>query len=333
MPRRPLSIGIACDLRSDFELGNGDPEDSLEEYDSEATVNAIAEALRSAGHSARILGGGRRFVEAILSDPPELIFNIAEGRGGRAREAQVPAVAEMLGIPSTHSDSAALAVALDKSAAKEFVKAAGLPTPRSAIFRPGVPFTAELAFPLIVKPLHEGSSMGIRNDSLVDSRDELLRRAGELARDYRQPVLVEEFCSGPEITVGISGAGDNAIAIAAMEIAPSRVPSNRFIYSLEVKRDFRTEVDYHVPPRVTEATRSAAIETALGAYRALGCRDIGRVDLRLDREGRPNFLEINPLPGLNPETGDIVILAGRVGISFSSLVSGIVEDARIRLNL
>jgi D-alanine-D-alanine ligase len=337
-----VKIGIAYDLKQSFKLGPDAPEDRLEEYDSEATVDAIAEVLRALGHAPEKLGGGRPFLERVLSDPPELVFNFAEGYGTRSREAHLPAVLELLGIPFTHSDPLTLAVTLDKAIAKRMVASVGLPTPRFLTVERIEELDARelrdatghpLAFPVFAKPLYEGSSMGIRRASRLEDLPALRERTALLLRDYRQPVLIEEFCSGPEFTVGILGNGERVRAIAVMEVVPRKGPVESFVYSLEVKRNYLEEVEYHVPPR-REAALLAEIErVALGCYRALGCRDVGRVDVRMDGRGEPKFLEVNPLPGLHPVTGDIVIMSKRMGLSYQELIGGIVEEARLRLGL
>jgi len=327
-----LDIGIAADLRSEQEAGPGAAEDALEEYDSEETVAAIAEALHALGHRPRFLGGGRRLVERLLSRPPELVFNLAEGRGARSREAQVPAVCEMLGVPCTHSDPLTLSVTLDKSVAKRLAVAAGVPTPGFVVVgSPDDQSALELGFPLIAKPLHEGSSIGVRRSSRVEDASALRREVERLLADYREPVLVEEFAPGPEVTVGILGEGASARAIGAMEIAPRIARPGAFVYSLEVKRDWKREVEYHVPPRLARETLGETLEVALDAYRTLGCRDVARVDLRLSADGEPLFIEANPLPGINPVTGDLVILAGRSGLDFTALVGSILDCALQRI--
>lgn len=345
-----MDIGIAYDLKSDFSTGGeptgapfalargvtegSAPDDRLEEYDSPATVDAIAAALAAAGHTPRKIGGGRRFVERVLERRPDLVFNIAEGFGTRSREAHVPSVLEMLGVPFTHSDPLTLAVSLDKAMTKVIVEAAGVPTPAFAV----VETAGELArlpveFPVIAKPLFEGSSMGIRRTSRATSAKELATHVERLLADYGQPVLVEEFCSGPEFTVGILGNGASARPIGVMEIAPTHGSEETFIYSIEVKRNYETEVAYRVPPDRPEPLIEAVLEVALRSYAALACRDVARVDIRVGRDGAPKFLEINPLPGLNPITSDIVILARAVGMSYETLIGRIVEGARARYGI
>jgi D-alanine-D-alanine ligase len=330
-----MRIGIAYDLKKDFAACGGAPDDLFEEYDSEETVDAIAAALRAAGHEPVKLGGGRRFIERTMKTDVDLVFNIAEGRGSRSREAHVPAACEMLGIPYTHSDPLTLAVSLDKEIAKRLVASHGVATaPFCLLERPEDLAHARLpSFPVIAKLDCEGSSMGIRRHSRCDTREELEAQLGALFAGYRGPVLVESFLTGLEATVGILGTGASARVIAAMEVAPKKASPEGFIYSLEVKRNYLEEVDYHVPPRLPAPALAAIERTALAAYRALGCQDVGRVDVRLDGAGTPCFIEVNPLPGLNPVTGDLPILSGRAGMGYERLIAEIVENARARLAL
>ena len=336
------TVGIAYDLKADFErlarrtVGADAemPEDAFEEYDSDATVTAIEEALGANGYRTRRLGSGRSFLARAMQDPGDLVFNIAEGYGTRSREAHVPSALEMLGVPYTHSDPLTLALTLDKAMAKRVVASAGVPTPRFVVVEHVEQLEAiPLAFPLIGKPLFEGSSMGVRKHSRVTDAYELHELCAQLLADYREPVLVEEFCSGPEFTVGILGTGPNAHVIGAMEIAPKRGDISDFVYSLEVKRNYLEEVEYHAPPRRPESLVRAVEDVALAAYRALSCRDVGRVDVRIGDDGEPKFLEVNPLPGLNPVTGDLVILARAYGLGYAELIGRIVEGARERQGL
>ena len=329
-----LRVGIAFDLRSDHELADGAPDDLLEEYEpSELTVAAIADALRGAGHEVRLLGGGRRLVAALMDDPPQLVFNLCEGAGGRSREAHAAAVCELLGVPYTGSDPLTLAATLDKQVAKELVAAAGVPVPRGAVVdRAGFALDG-LSFPLLAKPLAEGSSIGIRDASLLRDERELERVVARLAAHYRQPVLVEEFCPGVEVTVGILGTGAGARVVGVMEIAPAAGDAGDFVYSLEAKRAWRERVRYHVPPRSPSLAQEAE-RTALAAYRKLACHDVGRVDLRAGSDGRLRFLELNALPGLGPGgdagLGDLVLLAARSGLAYDALIVAIVDEARAR---
>jgi D-alanine-D-alanine ligase len=325
----PMRIGIAFDLKTDFEAPpEGAPDDLLEEYDSEATIDAIAAALRENGHEPVRVGGGRGFLERVLRDPPDLVFNIAEGRGTRSREAHVPAACEMLGIPVTHSDPLTCALTLDKGLAKRVVASAGLRTPDFRVVESaGEARGLGLRFPLIVKPACEGSSVGVRLSSRVTDEAGLEREIERCASGYREPVLVEEFCPGMEMTVGILGTGTGARAIGALAILPRAARADEFVYSLEVKRDWESQVDYAHPPPIDPSLVAEAEELALAAHRVLGCRDVSRVDVRLDASGEPSFIEVNPLPGLNPRTGDLCILCSRAGLTYAELIGSIVENA------
>ena len=332
-----LDIGIAADLRPEAKGRAGSPrllpEDRFEEYDSPATVEAIAGALAERGHRPRFLGGGRKFLEEVVARPPELVFNIAEGAGTRSREAHVPAVCEMLGVPFTGSDPLTLAATLDKAVAKRLVASAGVATARFVVCESPADLGGpdRVGFPCIAKPLREGSSMGIRRSSRVDDPEALREEVERLVADYQEPVLVEEFLPGAEFTVGILGEGAYARAIGVMEIEPLGVPVEEFVYSLEVKRNFRREVAYHVPPRRPMPLVRAVEELALASAGALGCRDLARIDVRLGADGAPRFLEANPLPGLAPGTGDVVILAELAGIPYVELVDRVVRAAVARL--
>jgi D-alanine-D-alanine ligase len=328
-----MEIGIAYDLAPEATAAPGEPDDLHEEYDSAATIDAVADALRRLGHDVRRLGGGRAFLRAMLDDGAcDLVFNMAEGAGTRSREAHVPAVCEMLAIPYTHSDPLTLAAALDKAVAKTLVAAAGIPTPAFAVLERPVD-DVTLGFPLIVKPLAEGSSMGLRASSRIIDAPSLRAHVARLIGDYAQPVLVEEFCPGPEFTVAITGTGAGTTVLGIMEIVPRAGRLAEFVYSTRVKRASAAAVHYRVPPERPEPLLRRAVEVAVGAYRALGCRDLARVDVRVDAAGEPSFLEVNALPGLRPGWGDVTILAAGYGVSFDALVGGVVHAARARLGI
>ncbi len=331
-----MRIGIAYDLKQDFVHEGPQPDDILEEYDSLETVEAIAGALRGLGHETINLGGGRLFLQRLLSQnpatKPDLIFNLAEGCGGRCREAHVPAVCEIVGVPCTHSDPLTLALTLDKQLTKRLLASYGVPTaPCCLIEHLGLVAGMALPpFPVIAKPNGEGSSMGIGRECVCLEPDTLFDRVRSLLRDYRQPVLIESFLPGVEVTVAVTGNGAGAQVIGAMEIAPRQGDTQDFVYGLEVKRNYLSEVDYHVPPRLTADTRAAIEETALRAYGALGCRDIARIDLRLDGAGQPCLIEINALPGLDPVRSDVPILCRKIGMSYKNLIGEIIRHSTER---
>lgn len=327
-----MRVGIAFDLKSDHEAPEG-RDDLLEEYDCEETINAIKDQLEAEGHEVLLLHSGERFINAILNTPVDIVFNIAEGAGGRCREAHIPAVCEMLSIPYTHSDPLALALSLDKHLAIRVVKSAGIPVPEQILVEKSEQLTNNnFPLPAIVKPVHEGSSMGITNTSFVTSGRKLTERAKELVEMFNQPVVVEEFLPGTELTVGIVGNNPPEI-IGIMEISPA-VSCENFIYSMETKRNHQKFVSYYCPPKsIDKSTICAVEEIAMKAYRVVGCRDVARVDVRISREGKPKFLEINPLPGLNPHYSDLCIMCSLSGISYYNLIMKIFHSACDRLKL
>jgi D-alanine-D-alanine ligase len=331
-----MKIGITFDLKSEQAPGSANlPDDHQEEFDSPGTIDALADVLRQLGHDVVALGNGRPFLQRVLADPPDLVFNVAEGEGvGRCREARVPAVLEMLGIPHTGSDALTLAAALDKDVARRLAAEAGVAVPAGGLLQEGwserdwSPDPRLRRFPVIVKPAWEGSSKGIRAQCLVEGCGDFAAAARSLGANYRQPVLVEEFIEGDELTVGLVGNGLPEL-VGIMQVLP-RTQSKRFVYSLEVKRDFLRQVRYECPPRLPEATLRAVESAARTVWGALGCRDVARIDFRL-RDGVPYFLEINPLPGLNPETSDLVIMAKLAGWTYAELIQSILAAAQARL--
>ena len=334
-----MKIGIAFDLVPVDRAADG-PDDRYEEFDKPETVSAIAEVIRGAGHDVVLLGDGREFVEKALGDPPDFVFNLAEGHGvGRSREARVPAVCELLGIPCSGSDPLTLAAALDKDVAKRLVSTFGVPTPHGFVYRPdprgfvtGPEYARSPArFPVIIKPACEGSSKGIRGVCLANDRKEAAEICDRLAREYQQPILVEQFIAGDELTVGVIGNGADAEVIGAMRILPKQ-RTDRFVYSLEVKRDWRNRVDYEAPARLPEALDHRLKSLAHLVYVALGCRDVARIDFRL-RDGIPYFIEANPLPGLAPVTSDLVILAEGHGLGHAALIRRILDASLVRVGL
>jgi D-alanine-D-alanine ligase len=328
-----MRIGITYDLKTDAPPPPDAPDDYQEEFDSPATVESVAAVLRGLGHEVEKLGDGRGLLRRLLDDPPDFVFNFAEGQGvGRSREARVPAVLEMLDIPYSGSDPLTLAVTLDKDCAKRLVQSAGVDVPRWALVAADDDlhnFTArkQLPFTAIVKPAWEGSSKGIRGRCVVDEPDELVAAVESLRREQRQPLLVEEYVAGDELTVGVVG-NDPPRVVGVMRVLPQQA-TERFVYSLEVKRDWKRRVRYECPARLPPDLLRAVEKAALTAYRALGCRDVSRVDFRL-RDGVPYFLEVNPLPGLNPESSDLVILARLAGWTYEGLITAIFEAAQAR---
>lgn len=337
-----MRIGIAFDLVPVLGDGQG-PDDRYEEFDKPETIEAIAAVLRSEGHQVALLGDGPDLLRRLLDSPPDFVWNMAEGQGtARSREARVPAVCEMLGIPYFGSDPLALAASLDKEVARRLVASYGVMVPKGVVLNPNpeladdrvraalVLTCAERAdYPILLKPAFEGSSKGIRAHCLAGTESEAVRVFRELARNYQQPILAEQFIEGDEVTVGVLGNGSGTRLIGAMRILP-RHGGGRFVYSIEVKRDWQRQVRYETPALISGEVMEQLSGSALAAYRALGCRDVARIDFRI-RNGTPYFLEINPLPGLAPVTSDLVILARGYGLSHADLIRRILNVALARV--
>lgn len=324
-----MRVGLTYNLKQDYEERGFDPE-AVAEFDPPEVIEAIESALRSLGYVTERIGGVRGLVERLArGDRWDLVFNIAEGFRGSARESQVPGLLEAYDIPFVFSDALTLALTLHKPTAKRIVLQHGLPTPAFRVVeRPEQADEVDLPMPVFVKPVSEGSSKGIRRNSLVQERRALRDVCAAVIRVHRQPALVETFLPGREFTVGVVGTGEAAEALGVLEIGVH--PDASFAYSFEVKThpDYHEIVDYRLPgPEMTEA----CVELALGAWRALECRDGGRVDLRVDADDRPSFLEVNPLAGLHPVDSDLTILTGLLGISYEELIRRIMASAHVRL--
>jgi D-alanine-D-alanine ligase len=328
-----MRIGLSYDLKQEVDLGQTGAEDALEEYDSPKTVGLIVAALQSTGHSVVRLGGGREFLNNILRQNIDLVFNIAEGRGNyRSREAQVPSVLEMLNIPYLGSDPQCLAICLDKPLTKKIVSGGGISTPdwRIIIDRKDRISWEGFSFPAIIKPAHEGSSKGIRIGSLVHSLEEALEIADRVLERYRQPVMVEEYIGGEEVTVGIIGNLPPKV-VGIMRVVP-RDGDDPFVYSLEVKRDWENLVDYECPAQLEKDILDRLTQSSRRIFQLLGCRDFARLDFRVNPEGTLYFLEINPLPGLG-DYSDLVIMAMKQGWSYEALIGTILGAALERYPL
>jgi len=323
-----MKIGLAYDLKEAVSSASSYPEDALEEYDSPETVEALANTFESLGHSVVKLGGGKEFITGILQNNIDFVFNISEGLGNyKSREAQVPSILEMLDIPYSGSDPQCLAICLDKSLTKKLVAAAGIRTPKWRLItsRRQLKETNydDLPLPVFIKPAYEGSSKGIRLGSRAETVAQIAGIAAELLDRYKQPVIVEEFIAGDEVTVGLVGNSQPKV-LGIMRVLPKQ-SSDYFIYSLEVKREWEQLVDYECPARLETATLEEITNSSLEVFKTLGCRDFARLDYKLSAEGVPYFLEINPLAGLNPKSSDLPIMANKLGWTYQALISAILN--------
>ncbi len=325
-----MRVGITYDLKEVYlELGYS-PEE-VAEFDCPETVQGIEEALWRLGCETDPVGNIRDLTRRLaLGERWDLVFNIAEGLAGYARESQVPALLEAYAIPCTFSDPLVLALCLHKGLAKRVLQGCGVPTPDFAVVTEREDAAAvDLAFPLFVKPVAEGTSKGVSARSLCRDRAALVQVCAELLAAFRQPVLVERYLPGREFTVGILGTGKEARSLGVMEVL-LQDGAESGAYSLRNKWDWERCVDYRLAQDAA-AGESAAV--ALAAWRALDCRDGGRVDVRLDEHGRAQVIELNPLPGLNPSYSDLPILCRLAGMSYDDLIGGIVRSAAARAGL
>ncbi len=344
-----LSVAVLANLKRNAPHDEGLSDDAWDDLDSDVTVNAIIAALESAGHRATFLEGNLSLVETLSRLSPDICFNICEGHWGDSRESHVPAILEMLRIPYTGSGLLTLALTLDKPMTKRVLAFHDLPTPAFQVFeREDEPLDADLHFPLFVKPSREGTGMGVSGESIVADEAALRVQLRQQLARYHQPVLVERFIAGREVTVGCLGNFNPPVARRAPrnELAPRVLEGLDFLPPLEVnfaaypateggvytnrmKTDWADDFRYLcpallLPDQVEELHRLTAT-----VFRVTGCRDVARVDFRLDANDadKPYILEVNPLPGLYPGLSDLVLEAEAVGIAYAELINTILNTA------
>jgi len=326
-----MLIGLTYDLRADY-LAAGYSAEETAEFDGVGTIDAIDSALRGLGHQTDRVGSGRQLIDHLAAGNRwDLVFNIAEGLHGTAREAQVPAILDMYEIPYTFSDPLVLAICLHKGLTKTVVDRAGVPTtPFFVVEKMEDVETIDLSFPLFAKPVAEGTGKGITADSKIHDRDSLRRVCRELLTNCRQPVLVETFLQGREFTVGILGTGDDARVIGSMEIILLPTAEAE-VYSFLNKSRYEEFCRYRPLCGADDPEVAQAEQVALAAHRALGCRDASRVDVRSDGQRRPHFMEINPVAGLHPKDSDLPMICGFFGMTYRELIERIVATASRRV--
>lgn len=317
--RTALHVGLAFNMKRVATTGD----DREAEYDSPATIDAIRRAIESYGHTVEPLEASSDFPRALLASGVDVVFNIAEGIRGRNREAQVPSLCELLGVPYTGSDSATLSICLDKGLSKRLLR--DVDTPDGQVLVTGREKLKALRYPVIVKPNAEGTSKGITGKCVVDDEARLREVARELIEKYGQPALVEEYVFGRELTVGLLGERRPRV-LPPMEVVFLR-PGERPVYDYECKQDWQRFVRYDVPANVTRDELRAIERACRTTFAALGCRDVARVDLRLSPTGRVYVLEVNPLPGLTPDYSDLCLIARGAGIDYRTLIGDILSGA------
>jgi D-alanine-D-alanine ligase len=326
----PLRVGFAFNMKR--QRPTSETDDMEAEFDPPETIQAVHAALESLGHTVVPLEATPDLPRRLVDERVDVVFNIAEGLGtGRGREAQAPALCELVGIPCTGSDAAALAIALDKALTKRILRQHEIPTPEFQILHTGKEkLNPRLRYPVIVKPNAEGSSKGIGDKNVCDNETEARKAALDVIQRYRQPALLEDYISGREFTVGILGDRRPRV-LPPMEIVFTDPADLRPIYDFAIKQEWDKHVEYQCPAEVTPAQRKQMERLAMETFSALGCRDVARVDMRMTQEGGLYVLEINPLPGLTPDFSDLVIIAKAAGIDYRSLVADILAGAIRRL--
>jgi D-alanine-D-alanine ligase len=333
-----MNVGLCFNLKRPF--GELLSADLYAEWDDEETIGAVRSAL-SLHHRVVSIEANEEAFEKFRELRPDIVFNMAEGLCGGSRESQIPAMLEMLGIPYTGSDPLTLALCLDKSLAKQVLFYHRIPTPPFGVIhdlkeKPEFP-----PFPLIVKPLSEGSSKGIGNRALVRTSKQLQEQIATVLTQYHQPALVEKYLPGREFTVALLGNGADLQVLPIVEIQFEQLPANiNPIYSYEAKWIWDTverplEI-FACPAKVSSQLKKRIQAVCRAAFRALRCRDWCRIDIRLDDGGEPNVLELNPLPGIlpNPDANSCFPKAARTaGLSYSDLINRVLEIACLRAGL
>jgi len=323
-----MNIGLTFDMKNDY-LALGFSEEESAEFDKPDTIEAIEIAINKAGHTTERIGNIWDLTKALSQGKTwDLVFNIAEGLRGIGREAQVPALLDAYNIPYTFSDPLVLSLSLHKGMTKRVLRDLNLATTDFAEIKTIEDIeSVNLPFPVFAKPIAEGTSKGVALTSIVKNKIELKLECERLINIFHQPVLLETFLPGREFTVGIIGTGSSAKAIGCMEVLLSQ-NAEQGIYSYNNKENYEELVKY----RIVEDEISEVVEKlAVAAYKGLGCRDAGRVDIRLDANGIPNIIELNPLAGLHPVRSDLPMICNFKGISYQTLIEEILNNASERI--
>lgn len=315
--------------------------DTYAEWDTWETINALKDAIAEI-HDVTLVEANEHAFSGFKELKPDIVFNIAEGINGINRESQIPAMLEFLNIPYTGSDALTLGICLDKSRTKEILTYNNIPNARFLLME-NVEQAEKIdfEFPLIVKPVSEGSSKGIFSSSFVNKKQELLDEIKRVINNYNQPALVEEFLPGREFTVAVLGNGGEAQVLPIIEILYDDFPEDVVpLYSYEAKWILDTkesEFDvFECPAKLTRKLEEQIKNTALRAYSVLKCRDWSRIDLRLDKNGIPNIIEINPLPGIMPdpnENSSFPKAARAAGMSYNEMIQKVLYSAAKRYKL
>jgi len=322
--KRKIRVGLFFNVKRIKPLIDGENDEDAE-YDAPSTIAAIQGAIESLGHEVVLLEARSDILRKIEDANIDVAFNVSEGLTGRTREAVVPAILDMLGIPFTGSDAVTMALTLDKALAKRVVRDAGVPTPRSVLLFTGKEkLPAGISYPVMVKPVAEGSSKGVLDSGVAENEAELRQKALAMIEKYKQPALVETYLSGREFTIGLLG-GPRPRALPPMEIVFKPGVKNP-VYSFAHKQEAGL-VSYQVPAILDAKLAKEINHVCRLSFEALGCRDVARIDVRCDGNGVVNFIECNPLPGLTPGWSDLCLISDAAGITYEELIKQILSPA------
>ena len=351
---KKIRVALLANLKSNAPPISGMPEDQWADLDSEPTLNALVLAIQAGGHICEFLEGDVTLFNSLGKFNPDICFNICEGHFGDAREAQVPAILEMLRIPYTGSKVLTLALGLDKPMTKRVLTYHDLPTPPFQVFeRIDEDINDDMTFPLFAKPSREGTGMGVSAKSIVRNESELREQVAYILERYKQTALVEHYIEGREVTVGVIGNLDRPVArrlpedeeapriqaglrfLPPLEVNLKPYTNDDIVYSNRLKVELADKLEYLCPAPLDPALVEDLNWYAAAVFRVTGSLDVGRVDFRLDENNnmKPYILEINHLPGLSPGVSDLVIEAAAAGIGHTELVNMILDTSLERYGL
>jgi len=327
-----MKVALICNTRQsnkEFEV----------EYDPPDTIKKIMQGIERSGHEALFIEANEDAYPKLVKLKPDLVFNRAEGIRGESRESQIPAFLEMLGIPYVGSNILTTATCLDKAMAKTVISFHKISTPRFQVLANNSDrLNSELVFPLILKPIHEGSSIGINEDNVVWNEDSLRKKASNMLKKYEEPILVEEFIEGRELSVGLLG-NDKPQVLPILEVDFSKFPKElATVYGQKAKTLFDSSANYICPAKLSQYKREEIEDMSIRCFNVLNCRDFARIDFRMNKSGRLYVLEVNPLPGLDYDEGKdelsfYPIMAKASGLSYSEMVRKILNAAVKRYHL
>jgi len=329
-----------CLFDEKMDEGEEPPPDLLAEGDSDETIKAVQQALERYHQVIPVEADELAYVR-LLEEKPDLVFNMAERLYGPNRESHIPTICEILNIPYTGSDPLTLGLCLDKARAKEIMAYHRIATPAFRVIEKENDLLSNFTYPSIVKPLYEGSSKGIKNDSVVFNLKELRKKVSEIIGLYQEPAIVEKFLTGREFTVGVLGNYPQLEILPIVEIDHSQLPAGaRPIYSYEAKWLWDTPAKpldiFRCPADIPSDLQQKIEQVIVKTCRIFRLRDWARIDVRLDEKGEPNIIEINPLPGVLPKPEDNSCLpkaARAAGYSYEQVINREVFEALKRYGL